>query len=72
LNLFFAFAAFFCTLGCAAAVSAEWVKEYAGPANGPDYSIAVGGGGNVYVTGGTIPTKFWEDYLTIKYDAGGN
>lgn len=76
LNLFFAFAAFFCTLGCAAAVSAEWVKEYAGPANGDDYStaIAVDGGGNVYVTGHSdgISTSLDSDYATIKYSANGS
>jgi len=74
LNLFFAFAAFFCTLGCAAAVSAEWVKEYAGPANGDDYStaIAVDGGGNVYVTGASDGISTSYDYATIKYGANGS
>ena len=51
-----------------------WSARYTGPANMNDKatSLAVDGGGNVYVTGYSIGSGTGYDYVTIKYDASGN
>ncbi len=50
-----------------------WVAHYDGPLNGEDHanSMAVDGGGNVYVTGGSY-SNVSQDYATVKYDVLGN
>jgi len=56
----------------------QWVRRYNGLANGNDggLAIALDGLGNSYVTGysdGDPNTVFEaDDYITIKYDSGGN
>jgi len=51
-----------------------WVSRYDGPGRYVDeaYSLAVDGGGNVYVTGYSTGSRTGYDYATIKYDASGN
>ncbi|MEO0101145.1 MAG: SBBP repeat-containing protein [candidate division WOR-3 bacterium] len=51
----------------------QWVKRYDGPANYRDEAraIAVDGGGNVYVTGGSYTTTTNFDLVTIKYASSG-
>lgn len=59
------------TIKYSAAGATMWTKRYNGPANDTDLAnaVAVDGGGNVFVTGGSLGTSF--DYATIKYsDAG--
>jgi hypothetical protein len=53
-----------------------WAARYNGPGNGTDHAYAVGmdAGGNVYVTGESIPfgTTVAFNYATLRYDAFGN
>lgn len=51
-----------------------WVRRYNGTASGTDwaYAVAVDAANNVYVTGSSQDEATDMDYVTIKYDAGGN
>ncbi len=53
--------------------SQEWVNIYNGPANGEDwgYAIAVDSNSNVYVTGWSEGSNYY-DYATIKYTSSGD
>src|SRR5262245_4633267 len=50
-----------------------WVQRYHGLGNGGDYAnaVAVGGGGNVYVTGASAGSDGSFDYATVAYSSGG-
>ncbi len=50
-----------------------WVQRYNGPANGADKAtaIAVDGSNNVIVTGESIDSAYYVDYVTIKYSSAG-
>jgi len=50
-----------------------WVRHYNGAGSSSDWAnaLAVGGSGNVYVTGQSFSGTSW-DYATVKYDSGGN
>jgi hypothetical protein len=49
-----------------------WVAQFNGPGNGIDgaWSVALDGGGNVYVTGSCMDIGNNDDYVTIKYSSG--
>jgi len=52
-----------------------WVRRYDGPGSLGDqaYSLALGGSGNVYVTGESFgSSETWVDFATIKYDSEGD
>jgi hypothetical protein len=53
-----------------------WLASYHGPGNGLDHThsdaIAIDATGNVYVTGASWGGSSEYDYVTLKYDSGGN
>jgi len=51
----------------------EWVARYNGPANFDDWgsAIALDNLDNVYVVGGSVISGIFSEYITIKYDSGG-
>lgn len=51
-----------------------WLSRYTGPGNLDDRAtaLAVDAAGNVYVTGFSHATSASTEYVTIKYDTGGN
>jgi uncharacterized delta-60 repeat protein len=55
-------------------VQEAWVTRYDGPSGLDDApkEMVVDSDGNVYVGGYSKGTHDWRDYLTIKYDTGGN
>ncbi|MDH3976008.1 MAG: thrombospondin type 3 repeat-containing protein [Deltaproteobacteria bacterium] len=52
----------------------SWIRRYNGLANSSDLAlaIAVGGDGNIYVTGYSYGRELSHDYATVKYDTKGN
>jgi uncharacterized delta-60 repeat protein len=51
----------------------EWVVRYNGPANDNDWGngIALDKSDNVYVTGGSVVSGIFSEYVTIKYNSAG-
>lgn len=51
----------------------EWVVRYNGPANSDDWgsAIALDQSDNIYVTGGSVVSGIFSEYLTIKYNSAG-
>jgi hypothetical protein len=50
-----------------------WVARYNGPANSSDipHALELDGSGNVYVTGESHVSGFYNDYATVKYNTAG-
>jgi hypothetical protein len=61
------------TLKYSAAGAPLWTNFYNGPANGKDYAqaVAVGAGGDVYVTGSSAVSGSTNDYATVAYSSAG-
>jgi uncharacterized protein YgiM (DUF1202 family) len=55
-------------------VDTGWVRSYNGPANQPDWAVAlaVDVSGNVHVTGVVSDSAFTPDYVTLKYYSNGD
>lgn len=51
----------------------QWAQRYNGPYSNEDIPVSVDAdiSGNVYVTGYTYGTPYYQDYLTIKYNSSG-
>ena len=51
----------------------QWAAIYNGPANGSDSATAIttDSSGNVYVTGESIGSGEFNEYVTVKYDSAG-
>jgi len=65
----------YCTVKYDSSGQQVWVATYAGPSIYSDeaHDIAVDGSGNVYVTGFSKFSSYWDrDYATVKYDSSGN
>jgi len=67
---------FFFSLPVLAQVDTAWVRRYNGPGNQYDVpaALVVDGSGNVYVTGSSGTSEYYDkdDYLTIKYSPNGD
>jgi hypothetical protein len=61
----------FATLAYSGAGAPLWTNLYHGPGNGDDQvkALAVDGSGNVFVTGQSMGTNGYSEYVTIKYSA---
>ncbi len=58
----------------AQSVDTAWVRRYNGPGNSYDAAkaVAVGGSGNVYVTGCSYSSGTGYDYATVRYSSAGD
>jgi uncharacterized delta-60 repeat protein len=73
LNYLSAFFLLGCLLVSSSVFAQEWINRYNGPDNGEDwgYAIAVDSSSNVYVTGWSEDSDYY-DYATIKYTSSGD